>query len=112
MIPAEAHRPAGARVLVTGAGSGIGQATALRFAELGATVHCVDIALDAVQATADRAGARATAHGCNVADCGAVFARAEEVGPIDILVNNAGVGVGGGFTETTLDDWAWLARAA
>jgi NAD(P)-dependent dehydrogenase (short-subunit alcohol dehydrogenase family) len=100
--------PSGARVLVTGAGSGIGQATALRFAELGATVHCVDIVLDAVQSTADRAGSRATAHGCNVADRGAVFALAAEVGPIDILVNNAGVGVGGGFTETTIDDWDWL----
>ncbi len=50
-------RVAGRVAIVTGAGSGIGQASAVRLAEEGATVICADINEDAAKATADSIGA-------------------------------------------------------
>ena len=67
----------GARVVVTGAGSGIGEATALRFAGEGGRVIAVDIKGDCAQATADRCGGGAEARACDVADFAAVQALAE-----------------------------------
>ena len=49
-------RLAGKVCIVTGAGSGIGRASAIRFAEEGARVTCVDIDRDAVEATAAAIG--------------------------------------------------------
>ncbi|MFI7003331.1 SDR family NAD(P)-dependent oxidoreductase [Nocardia sp. NPDC050175] len=98
--------PRGAVVVITGAGRGIGAATARRYASLGASVVAVDIDESAAKQTA--AACHGSAYSCDVADAAAVADLADQVGPVDILVNNAGVGVGGPFLETTLDDWAWL----
>ena len=106
----------GSRVVITGAGSGIGAATALRCAREGAAhVVAVDIDGDAATATAERCashGAQAHAEVCDVADRQAVLDLAASLerghGPVDVLVNNAGVGIAGQFLDTDLDDWDWL----
>jgi NAD(P)-dependent dehydrogenase (short-subunit alcohol dehydrogenase family) len=79
--------------VVTGAGSGIGLATARRFAAEGARVVVVDIAADPGQAAADEVGG--TFIGCDVsseADVEALYARVHaEYGRVDIAFNNAGI---------------------
>lgn len=87
------------RVLVTGAGRGIGRAIALRFARAGAKVAVASRTsseLDALVAEIEKAGGSARAQQMNVADHGSVEAavwRAVEFtgGALDVLVNNAGV---------------------
>jgi 2-hydroxycyclohexanecarboxyl-CoA dehydrogenase len=105
----------GSLVLVTGAGSGIGRATALAFAEAGARVLAVDLDTAAAEKTAAACGERgveSSAYETDVADRVAVAALADRVhaehGPLDVLVNNAGVGMSGRFLDMTLDDWDWI----
>src|SRR4051794_13144218 len=102
----------GAVVCITGAGSGIGRATALLFARLGAKVHVTDVdaaRLAAVVAEIAARGGRAAGHRVDAADPEAVEALAERVfaadGAVDVLHNNAGIGHSGPVEETTLEDW-------
>jgi NAD(P)-dependent dehydrogenase (short-subunit alcohol dehydrogenase family) len=102
----------GATVVVTGAGSGIGRATALAFAREGATVICADIDVAAAEKTAtacEAAGGAGTAEQVDVADRSAVDALAQRTGPVDVLVNNAGVGMSGRFLAMDPSDWDWIA---
>ena len=80
--------------LVTGAGSGIGRATALRFAEEGASVVCVGRSENAGQ-VAEQIGEQAVGVRADVGeedDVRRMFAEAvERFGRVDVLVNNAGI---------------------
>lgn len=108
-----ADRLSGRLVLVTGAGSGIGRATSLAFAEAGARVLVVDRDAEAAARTAGEArrggAAAAWAETVDVSDEQAMEKLAERVttehGVVDILVNNAGIGLGGSFLDTTTEDW-------
>ncbi|MCZ4498747.1 MAG: hypothetical protein JWQ74_1300 [Marmoricola sp.] len=87
---------AGRRVLVTGASSGVGEATALAVAARGASVLLVARRADElqrVQADIETAGGAATCYPCDLTDAGSVDALVAAVladGPVDMLVNNAG----------------------
>jgi len=105
----------GSLAVVTGAGSGIGRATALALAGEGARVVCVDLAVDQAEKTAAACaelGQPAWAEGCDVASFDEMEALgrrvSDEHGAVDVVVNNAGVGMSGGLAEMTIDDWRWI----
>ncbi|MEU4198451.1 SDR family oxidoreductase [Streptomyces sp. NPDC026294] len=108
-----ADRFGGQLVLVTGAASGIGRATAFAFAEAGARVVAVDRDAEGAARTADLArlvGApQAWAETVDVSDEDAMEKLADKVaaeyGTVDVLVNNAGIGLSGSFLSTTTEDW-------
>jgi 3-oxoacyl-[acyl-carrier protein] reductase len=93
--PALSRSIAGRAAIVTGAGSGMGRATALLFAAEGAQVAVVDRDGDAAARVAAECGAGARAYALDVADAEAIASTvarmAADLGRIDILVNNAGV---------------------
>lgn len=96
--------------VVTGAGSGIGQAIAVRLAEEGARVLVADVNADGAEATASdirRQGHDAHAFTADVADSSQVDAMVsaalERWGRIDVLVNNAGVNIPGVLHEVPDD---------
>jgi NAD(P)-dependent dehydrogenase (short-subunit alcohol dehydrogenase family) len=99
--------------IVTGAGSGIGRATALGLAARGAAVAALDVDEAAAQETARliaAAGGRSAGYRADVsstADVDAAFAAAlRDLGPLDVLVNNAGI-LDGYFNVDEMDIEVW-----
>jgi 3-oxoacyl-[acyl-carrier protein] reductase len=98
--------------LITGAGSGIGQATALLFAREGADIAVNDINLPSAEKTTEairQMGRKAIALKADVAEeneVGGMVERAiKELGGIHILVNNAGIGGGGPVLQSSVESW-------
>jgi NAD(P)-dependent dehydrogenase (short-subunit alcohol dehydrogenase family) len=103
-------------VVITGAGSGIGRALALRCARAGALLALSDWDRDGLAETvalAEQAGAAKVRQDVvDVSDRAAVAAWAadvvEELGRVNLVVNNAGVSATGDFTDLTYDDLDWI----
>jgi 3-oxoacyl-[acyl-carrier protein] reductase len=83
-------------VVVTGGGSGLGEAICLAFAREGGRVAVLDLHEEAAQRVSQRCEGEARAYPCDVADSAAVretFGQiGRDVGPVTVLVNNAGIG--------------------
>lgn len=105
-------RLTGRVALVTGAGRGIGAATAKRLAEEGARVTLADLDIEGAQRVADEIsalGSEATAVRCDVSNRDdaqqAVETAVQKFGQLDILVNNAGVLRDNLLFKMSDDDW-------
>jgi len=101
----------GRTAIVTGGGSGIGRAIALRFARAGARVAVVDVVNESARAAAEDAeslGATSVAVACDVSRQTDVMEAFQHIhsrlGPVDILVNSAGVAHVGTVEQTTEED--------
>ncbi|MGC8756679.1 MAG: SDR family NAD(P)-dependent oxidoreductase [bacterium] len=102
-------------VVITGAGSGIGRATALAFAREKAILVLVDKELkrlEMVQSEAESSGVKPFIKQVDVSNKEEVKMLAQfvinELGRVDILHNNAGVSVGGRIEDIPIEDWEWL----
>jgi NAD(P)-dependent dehydrogenase (short-subunit alcohol dehydrogenase family) len=100
-----AGRLEGKVCIVTGAGSGIGRASAIRLAEEGARVTCVDLREDAVRDTVEEIGNTAFAVAADISRDGEVRGytdgTVERWGALDVVFNNAGVNLPTVFDEAT-----------
>ena len=98
-------------VLITGAGSGIGRALAIKFARLGATIVLWDINKSANDAVAEEINSKtpnkAFSYQCDCSKRDEVYKVAEQVkkdvGDVTILINNAGIVTGKKFSELSDD---------
>lgn len=102
-----------AAAVVTGAGSGIGQAFAFEIARRGGRVVCADIHLATARETAKQIGRQAHAVAVDVSDADAVLALADKAehwlgATPDLVVNNAGVAGGDRIGTMSLEDWRWV----
>lgn len=102
--------------VITGAGSGIGQAIALAFAAHGAAIRILDVNVGGASETSHKisaAGGQASIHVCDVTKHDQVmstFSELTKLGPLDILVNNAGVSHIGTVESTSEEDFDRLIR--
>jgi len=102
-------------IMITGAARGIGQACALRFAQEGASVACLDLLAEENEAAAAECaalGTEALALTCNVTDPenvqSCIQATLERWGRIDVLITAAGIYTGSPLPEVTLSQWQRL----
>ena len=105
-------RVTGKVAMITGAGMGLGRATAVMLAAEGASIVATDISPQAGEETVAliaTQGGEAVFHQHDVADADAwqaVLARTDErFGRLDVLVNNAGIAIAKNIEETTIDEW-------
>jgi len=107
----------GKTVLVTGAGSGIGRASAIAFGSRGADLVICDVNEEGLKQTEETLLAlerSVLSRRVDVANPEEMAEFAEEVHrqvrAVDILMNNAGVALVASFLDTPLEDWDWLLR--
>lgn len=101
------------QTVITGGGSGIGRAIALRLARRGDEVTILDFNLDAAAGTVSLIqsdGGTARAISCDVGDTASVKSAFDSIGTLDVLVNNAGIAHIGNVENTSPDDLDRLYR--
>ncbi len=103
------------KILITGAGSGLGRALALRYAQDGAEVCVADINNEGANETVEQIinlGGSAFFHACDITKQWDVdklaIALAERWKSLDMLVNNAGVATAGSLDSESLEQWQWV----
>lgn len=101
------------RVLITGAGSGLGRALAKRYARAGYAVAAADIHLGRAEETVTELGGDPhLALPVDVANDTSMAQLREAVNArwnsLDVLINNAGVASGGSLIDSTMDEWDWM----
>lgn len=103
------------RVVITGAGSGLGRAIALEFAKLNWNICISDIDIHRAEETAELvsgAGGYPIAHKCDVTRSEEWVDMADALdkkwGGVDILINNAGVAAAGFMEKISLETWEWI----
>jgi NAD(P)-dependent dehydrogenase (short-subunit alcohol dehydrogenase family) len=103
------RRLEGLRTIVTGAGSGIGRAIAVRFAREGARVACADLNLQAAHETVGLLETSGLALQVDVSQAlgfqTLINDFVDQWGGLECLINNAGVGVAAKVTDTREEDW-------
>jgi NAD(P)-dependent dehydrogenase (short-subunit alcohol dehydrogenase family) len=92
-------------VIVTGAASGLGQASARHFVDCGATVVAVDINEPGLQSIASTRIHPVIADVTRAAECKSVADQAAALGPITGLLNTAGIELHGSVIDMPEDDW-------
>ena len=116
MAPTDEFRLDGRTAVITGAGSGIGRAIALKFAASGTSVHLLDLNLSQAEAVAheiENAGGNAKPWLCDVSDhaqTAATFQKIFESARLNILVNNAGIAQIGSIENTSEADFDRILR--
>ncbi len=99
----------GKRVLVTGAGAGIGRAVSARLGRAGAAVACLDLDRESAEKAAAEVGTAGIAIAADVSSesdvASAVDTAAKQMGGLDVLVNNAGITIIKSFEESTVEEW-------
>ena len=103
------------RVLITGAGSGLGRALAFRYAEAGWRVACADIRLDRAEETVALItgfGIGAMAIQVDIGDDDSFEELRDMIlaawDGVDLVINNAGVSGGGSVLNASMSDWHWM----
>jgi NAD(P)-dependent dehydrogenase (short-subunit alcohol dehydrogenase family) len=91
--------------LVTGGGTGIGRASAIRLAQEGAEVWVAGRSLTSLEETAGLIGSACIPRSCDVSDPEAVEALIEEMPALDVLVSNAAVSFPVDLLSCPLDQW-------
>jgi 3-oxoacyl-[acyl-carrier protein] reductase len=107
----------GKTALITGAGRGIGRATAIELAKEGVHIGMIGLNmsnLEKVTTELEQYGVNVSAAVADVADLESVTHALEhirsELGPIDILINNAGIAKFGGFLDLSPEEWEHIIR--
>ena len=103
------------KVLISGAGSGLGQALALRYAEAGAEVCVADVDSQGGRATVEaieQAGGQAFFIACDITQQLEVDKLASQLTErwqsLDVLINNAGVASAGALDTESMEQWQWI----